>query len=58
MSKQTVIVDGQALTIEDVCYVARHSDTVRLCDPPDFIDRINKGAGFIEVLLQELRLCM
>jgi histidine ammonia-lyase len=53
MNKRTVLVDGQALTIEDICHIARQSDAVRLCDTPAFIDRINKGARFIETLLQE-----
>ena len=42
MSSQTVVVDGQALMIDDVCRVARKSDAVRLCDAPDFINRIKK----------------
>ena len=53
MSKQTVIVDGQTLTIEDVCHIARQSHQVQLGNDQDFIDRINKGAEFIETLLQE-----
>ena len=43
MSKQTVIVDGQALTIEDICHIAGQSRKLRLADAPVFIDRINKG---------------
>jgi histidine ammonia-lyase len=54
MTKQTVIDDGQALTIEDVCHIAKQSSKVRLCDAPAFIDRINKEAEFIEALLQEM----
>lgn len=53
MSKQTVIVDGQALTIEDVCHIAKQTYALQLNDDQVFIDRINKGAEFIETLLQE-----
>jgi histidine ammonia-lyase len=53
MNKRTVLVDGQALTIEAICHIAGQSGAVCLCDTPAFIDRINKGARFIETLLQE-----
>lgn len=53
MSKQSVIINGQALTIEDVCAVAEQTRTLQLSDETVFIDRINKGAEFIDTLLQE-----
>lgn len=53
MSKQSVIINGQALTIEDVCAVAEQTRTLQLSDETVFIDRIKKGAEFIDTLLQE-----
>ncbi|MGR9044836.1 MAG: HAL/PAL/TAL family ammonia-lyase [Gammaproteobacteria bacterium] len=53
MIEQTVTVDGQALTIEDICGIAGQSRTVRLGDTPEFIARIDRGAEFIETLLRE-----
>jgi len=53
MTKQAVIVDGQALTIEDVCAVAEQTSTLILSDESVFVTRINKGAEFIDTLLEE-----
>ncbi|MCK4840967.1 MAG: aromatic amino acid lyase [Methylococcales bacterium] len=53
MSEQTVIVDGQALTIEDICAIAENSQTLQLSDNTDFVKRIDKGAEFIDTLLKE-----
>lgn len=53
MSKQSVIVNGQALTIEDICAVADQSKALQLSDDALFKNRINKGAEFIETLLNE-----
>ncbi len=53
MIKQPVIINGKALTIEDVCAVAEQARTLQLSDETAFIDRINKGAEFIDTLLQE-----
>ncbi len=53
MSKQTVIVKGQALTIEQICAVAEQTQRLVLSDESSFVDRINKGAEFIDTLLQE-----
>ena len=53
MSKQTVIVDGQFLTIEDICTIAERSRRLDLSDAPAFVARIDKGAEFIETLLRE-----
>ena len=53
MSKQTVIVDGQFLTIEDICAIAERSRRLDLSDAPAFVARIDKGAEFIETLLRE-----
>ncbi len=53
MTEPLVEIDGQALTIEDICQVARHACAFLLGDAPAFIERINKGAEFIETLLQE-----
>ncbi|MCK5831608.1 MAG: aromatic amino acid lyase [Methylococcales bacterium] len=54
MSKYSVMVNGrQALTIEDVCAIAKKKQTVQLSDEPTFVKRIDKGAEFIDKLLQE-----
>ncbi len=53
MSKQTVIVDGQLLSIEDICAVAEQKQTLALSNETTFIRRIDKGAHFIDTLLQE-----
>jgi len=53
INKQTIIVDGRALTIEDISHIAKQTHKLQLSDDPCFIDRINKGAQFIETLLQE-----
>ncbi len=57
MNKQTVIVQGQALMILNVCHLISQSNTVRLFDAHDFVDKIPKCAGFIESLQRELSLC-
>ncbi len=53
MSSSPVIVNGQPLTIEDVCAVAEEARPIQLSDESVFKDRINKGAEFIDTLLQE-----
>lgn len=53
MNKQAVTVNGQALTIEDICAIAKKKQLVQLSDEPIFIKRIDKGAEFIDKLLQE-----
>ncbi|MDD5275035.1 MAG: aromatic amino acid ammonia-lyase [Methylovulum sp.] len=53
MSERTVIVDGRTLTIEDICHIAEQPQQLRLGDAPTFVARIDKGAAFIETLLQE-----
>ncbi|WP_341326577.1 aromatic amino acid ammonia-lyase [Methylotuvimicrobium sp. KM2] len=53
MTKRTVIVDGQDLTIEDITALADRSHRVELSDEPAFVARIDKGAEFIETLLRE-----
>ena len=53
MSKQSVTVNGQALTIEDVCAIAEQNQTLELSDNSTFVNRIDKGAEFIDTLLQE-----
>ncbi len=53
MSKPILTVEGQALAIEDICAVADQSRKLSLSDNQQFVDRINKGAEFIETLLKE-----
>ena len=52
-SKNTVIFNGQPLTIEDICRIAGKQATVELSIQADFIKRIDKGALFIDSLLKE-----
>lgn len=51
--KKTVTVDGTGLTIEDICRLAEGSARVQLSDTRAFVERIDKGAQFIETLLRE-----
>ena len=53
MSKKPIVVDGQALTIEDICAIAEQIQKLQLSDESDFVARINKGAEFIDTLLKE-----
>ena len=53
MSKQVVEVNGQALTIEDICAVAKKDKAAQLSNDASFVRRIDKGAEFIDTLLQE-----
>ncbi len=48
-----ILIDGQSLTIEAVCQVANKNVAVCLSEDTEFIRRIDKGAEFIETLLQE-----
>ncbi len=52
-SKNTVVFNGQPLTIEDICRIAGKQATVELSTQADFIKRIDKGALFIDSLLKE-----
>jgi histidine ammonia-lyase len=51
--KDKVIFDGQPLTIEDVCLLARRQSICELSKDDHFIRRIDKGAQFIDTLLKE-----
>jgi len=53
MSKQTLIVAGQRLSIEDICALADKTSALKLSDDQAFVSRIDKGAEFIDTLLQE-----
>ena len=49
----TVIFNGQTLTIEAICQIASQQAQIRLSTQTDFIKRIDKGALFIYRLLKE-----
>ena len=51
--KNTVIFDGQPLTIEAICQIASQQAQIKLSTQTDFIKRIDKGALFIDSLLKE-----
>lgn len=53
MSKPTVVIDGQRLTIEDICQVANQTATLALSGDAAFKARINQGAELVNKLLQE-----
>jgi len=53
MSKQTVIVDGNPLTVEDICAIAELQQALTLSNDDLFVKRIDKGAEFIDTLLKE-----
>jgi histidine ammonia-lyase len=52
-NKNTVVFNGQPLTIEDICRIAGQQAQVELSTQADFIKRIDKGALFIDSLLKE-----
>ncbi len=53
MNKMSVIIEGQRLSIEDICAVAEQAKQVKLSEQTDFVKRIDKGAEFIDTLLEE-----
>jgi histidine ammonia-lyase len=53
MAERTVTFDGRRLSIEAVCRIAGQEASVSLSETPAFVERINKGAQFIETLLRE-----
>jgi histidine ammonia-lyase len=53
-NKNTIVFNGQPLTIEDICRIAGQQAHVELSTQADFIKRIDKGALFIDALLKDL----
>jgi len=53
MTENTVLVNGDRLTIEDICHIAHQTKTLQLSDAVAFRDRIEKGAQFVNKLLRE-----
>jgi histidine ammonia-lyase len=51
--KYPVVFDGQRVTIAEICQIANQHATVELGQQPEFIERIDKGARFIDTLLKE-----
>jgi histidine ammonia-lyase len=52
-NNNTVVFNGQPLTIKDICRIASQQAHVELSTQADFIKRIDKGALFIDTLLKE-----
>jgi histidine ammonia-lyase len=52
-NKNTIVFNGQPLAIEDICQIASQQAQVELSTQADFIQRIEKGALFIDMLLKE-----
>jgi histidine ammonia-lyase len=52
-NKKPIVFNGQPLTIEDICQIAGQQAFVELSTQADFIQRIDKGALFIDTLLKE-----
>ncbi len=50
---QTIVFDGTPLCIEDIAQLSRREARVELSRTPAFIERIDKGAQFIDRLLHE-----
>ena len=48
-----MIVNGLALSIEDICHIAEQKQALILSNDETFADRIDKGADFIDSLLEE-----
>ncbi|MDD5322877.1 MAG: aromatic amino acid ammonia-lyase [Methylococcales bacterium] len=53
MMVNKVVFDGQPLTIEDICLIARQQADIELSQQAEFVTRIDKGALFIDTLLRE-----
>ena len=51
--KDKVIFDGEPLTIEAVCLLARRQAVCELSRDDGFVKRIDKGAQFVDTLLKE-----
>ncbi len=51
--KITVVFDGKPITIEDICRIASQQTQIELSAQTDFVNRINKGALFVDTLLKE-----
>ena len=52
-TRRGVEIGSDALTIEDVLVIATGDVQVRLTQSPEFLDRINAGAEFLDRLLEE-----
>jgi histidine ammonia-lyase len=52
-SKNTIVFDGRSLVIENICQIASQHARLELGRQPGFIERIDKGARFIDTLLKE-----
>ena len=53
MMVNKIVFDGQPLTIEDICLIARQQAHIELSQQAEFVTRIDKGALFIDTLLRE-----
>ncbi len=53
MMLNKIVFDGQPLTIEDICLIARQQARIELSQQAEFVTRIDKGALFIDTLLRE-----
>jgi histidine ammonia-lyase len=51
--KNTVVFNGQRVTISEICQIANQQVMVELGQQSEFIERIDKGARFIDTLLKE-----
>lgn len=49
----TVIFAGQTISIEDICQIAKQQVQADTAYSPDFVERIDKGARFVDALLKE-----
>ena len=48
-----IIFDGRHITIEDVCRIALRQSPIKLGSQAAFVERIDKGAQFVDALLLE-----
>ena len=54
MNKNNMVVfDGEPIRIEDICRIANKQAQVELSAQTDFVERIDKGALFIDTLLKK-----
>lgn len=50
---RTILFNGKSLKVEDIVHLAEARAVARLSSAPPFVSRINKGAAFLERLLEE-----
>lgn len=53
MIEREIILDGSRIGIDEICHVAAQTRSIDLDHSPFFVDKIDKGARFVDNLLKE-----